>query len=664
MNKTIYRIMSIIMTIALTLGGFFNVGASVKSSPQLAAITYFVSAIGSDTNNCTQQVTPCKSFNKAMSLAQAGDVIRIVGVIPAINVTKSGIIIEGGTVDGIANKVANSSAIAISASNITIRNVEIINGWSYGIRTGAGKGDGLVLDNVAIHNNVLENKTGSTCSTTTSSGWGSAFRAYYSSNIVVKNSLIYDNCGEGFSSIMSNNVLGLNLEIYDNFSVNIYPDQTRNFSVTDSVISCIKPEYQRMGLSRSLLLGAERYSGITTNMLDGITFERNKIYNCKGVGAYAETSGSWKNVRIVNNEFYNVPAPVFVSIVGTNIVTSPNVIALIPTGATLTQTKTPAPATPSKTSTTMPTGQPTNTAMIVPSPTITPISLTATPTTSSTSPVTTNSPIPTLLPASATTAASQGQNTIEVRVLKGADDVEESETGWIYIDSTDLELAYDSNNQVVGIRFVNLNVPKGATITNAYLQFKVDETTTSAVSLSIQGEASSNASAFVGTARNISSRTRTTNTINWSPPSWSTLGAMGTGQQTPNLAPVVQEIVNQSGWAAGNSLVMIISGTGKRVAEAYEDDPAGAPLLHIEYTTIANLMIFPFITTTTVLTGSPTNTTTINSPAPTLLPPTSTIPATPTAGLSGTPSPSPIAPAPSTETVTPIQTPMVVVPTP
>ena len=178
---------------------------------------------------------------------------------------------------------------------------------------------------------------------------------------------------------------------------------------------------------------------------------------------------------------------------------------------------------------------------------------------------------------------------VEVRVVKGADDVEESSAGSMYINSGDLELVYDSSNQVVGIRFVGVNVPKGATITNAYLQFQVDEASSGVTTLSIQGEASSNALAFASTARNVSSRLKTTNTVSWSPSSWLTLGAMGTAQRTPNLAPVVQEIVSRSSWVTGNSLVMMITGSGVRVAEAYEIDPAGAPLLHIEYTMPAGL---------------------------------------------------------------------------
>jgi hypothetical protein len=61
------------------------------------------------------------------------------------------------------------------------------------------------------------------------------------------------------------------------------------------------------------------------------------------------------------------------------------------------------------------------------------------------------------------------------------------------------------------------------------------------------------------------------------------VGEAGPDQQTPDLAPVVQEIVSRQGWSAGNALVLIVTGSGKRVAESYNGVAAAAPLLHVEY---------------------------------------------------------------------------------
>jgi hypothetical protein len=188
--------------------------------------------------------------------------------------------------------------------------------------------------------------------------------------------------------------------------------------------------------------------------------------------------------------------------------------------------------------------------------------------------------------ATITVADGGGQvTTLEVRVAAGIDDAEERATGSMYRDSSDLELIYDTNNQTVGIRFVGVSIPQGATIVNAYLQFQVDEAGSDSTSLTVQGQAIDNAPGFSTALWNISSRSRTAAGVSWVPPAWTTVGAAGLDQRTPNLSSVIQEIVSRPGWVSGNSLVTIITGTGKRVAEAYEGSPAGAPLLHVEYST-------------------------------------------------------------------------------
>lgn len=83
----------------------------------------------------------------------------------------------------------------------------------------------------------------------------------------------------------------------------------------------------------------------------------------------------------------------------------------------------------------------------------------------------------------------------------------------------------------------------------------------------------------------MSSRPRTAATVAWAPPAWTTAGANGADQRTPDLAPVLQEIVSRSGWASGNSSAFIVTGSGSRAAETYNGGKAEAALLHIEYTT-------------------------------------------------------------------------------
>ena len=167
------------------------------------------------------------------------------------------------------------------------------------------------------------------------------------------------------------------------------------------------------------------------------------------------------------------------------------------------------------------------------------------------------------------------------------DDAEQAVTGGsVQLSSSDLELTTDgSTQQVVGLRFGGLQVPQGATITNAYVQFRTDETSTGASNLTVRAEAVDNAPTYTSATNNISNRATTTANVAWSPPVWSTVGEAGTSQRTPNLAILVQAVVGRAGWAQGNALAMQFSGTGRRTAEAFEGGAAFAPLLHVEYTT-------------------------------------------------------------------------------
>jgi hypothetical protein len=181
----------------------------------------------------------------------------------------------------------------------------------------------------------------------------------------------------------------------------------------------------------------------------------------------------------------------------------------------------------------------------------------------------------------------------ELRIADDADDVEEFvDTGEMYTDSSDLELAYEheaqADPQIIGLRYTGVSIPKGATITKAWIRFQVDETKggEEPVNVIIEGELSPDAGEFALDAFNVSGRTRTAAQVKWSVPGWTNVGDQGPDQTTPDIAPVIQEIVNQDDWAGG-SIVLIISddpdnpSLGIRCAEAGPGDDAA--LLHIEY---------------------------------------------------------------------------------
>ena len=179
--------------------------------------------------------------------------------------------------------------------------------------------------------------------------------------------------------------------------------------------------------------------------------------------------------------------------------------------------------------------------------------------------------------------------TVTAAIANGGDDAEERASGDMYISSSDIELTRDGGTQIIGLRFVDIDVPAGAVIENATIQFQVDEVNTTDTQLTITAQASPSASAFADRDNNISSRSRSTASVDWSPPPWTVVGQRGADQRTPDLSSVVQSVVDQAGWTTGQSIVFIITGNGERTAESFEGDPSAAARLHIEYTTDANL---------------------------------------------------------------------------
>ena len=176
--------------------------------------------------------------------------------------------------------------------------------------------------------------------------------------------------------------------------------------------------------------------------------------------------------------------------------------------------------------------------------------------------------------------------TLELRVATGSDDAEQStRSGNNALTSDDLEITTDGNTvQLVGIRFANLAIPRNATITNAYVQFRVDGVSTAATSLTIRAEDADNTPTYTTALNNISSRATTSTSVGWVPAPWQTVGAAGEAQRTPNLTALVQAVVNRTGWAQGNAVAFQLSGSGMRKAVAFEGGAGFAPLLHVEYT--------------------------------------------------------------------------------
>jgi len=170
------------------------------------------------------------------------------------------------------------------------------------------------------------------------------------------------------------------------------------------------------------------------------------------------------------------------------------------------------------------------------------------------------------------------------RVADGNDDVEEqmADNNYVYCTSSDLELTVDGSMvQTIGVRFQNVDISAQDTVVNAYLEMKSKSTQSRTTNLVIHGEKVENSGVLCDQSRPPTQRAHTNAQIGWSNIPKYTKGGI---YQSPNVAPVVSEIVQQSGWRAGNAMSFFISGSGLR--QMYSYNGGAAPYLVVQVQTV------------------------------------------------------------------------------
>lgn len=201
------------------------------------------------------------------------------------------------------------------------------------------------------------------------------------------------------------------------------------------------------------------------------------------------------------------------------------------------------------------------------------------------------------------TLVATSQTTVNVKVVDIADDIEEYRdnhtngtvfTGYMDHGSSDLELTTESTDrrQCVGIIFRSVAIPKGATITSAFLQFTCDDDDNQEgpLPIDIWGIKEANTSApFTDVAFNCTSRPNTTAKVTWSAPVWATKEARTDNEKTSDIKTLVQEIIDQAAWASGNNMGFKLTNDEMqnihREAEAKDEGAGGEPELIVTYTT-------------------------------------------------------------------------------
>lgn len=147
-----------------------------------------------------------------------------------------------------------------------------------------------------------------------------------------------------------------------------------------------------------------------------------------------------------------------------------------------------------------------------------------------------------------------------------------------------------------GQRFTGIDIPDGATIKFAKLIFRarISDSYTP-FNTRIQGE-QNNAAATFSTYPNFVGRTKTTAYVDWAVEAWTA----GNDYESPDISPIIQELVDDYGGLSNASIVLFWSKVGStspdsfRRASSYNDSPSTAPQLYVEWYLEGNL--YPTLT--------------------------------------------------------------------
>ena len=165
------------------------------------------------------------------------------------------------------------------------------------------------------------------------------------------------------------------------------------------------------------------------------------------------------------------------------------------------------------------------------------------------------------------------------QVASSRDNSEEDVNGY---PNTGNELTFNSSyNDYIGVRFRNVNIPQGAEITEAYLEFTAYNTRTSGnPSMRIRGVANNDASDFHPERRYRLRDLPKTSGITWSMPDFYS----NNDYRTPDISSIVKQIVDRSGWQSGNDMAFVLDNfVSYRGAHTYNHWPSRAPKLVVKF---------------------------------------------------------------------------------
>jgi hypothetical protein len=161
--------------------------------------------------------------------------------------------------------------------------------------------------------------------------------------------------------------------------------------------------------------------------------------------------------------------------------------------------------------------------------------------------------------------------TLTFNLAVPTDDASQASNG--SMTTTETETVLGSTEREAGYRFVAAGLPAGKQIISAKLTFVCRSTCSNSVQWTYEGEKSLTPTTFNTPLNNISLRPHTAANVVDTPPAWTA----GTRIESPELKDLLQEIVNQPGWASDSPVVLFIKAGGSSTRRLATFETSTAP---------------------------------------------------------------------------------------
>lgn len=159
--------------------------------------------------------------------------------------------------------------------------------------------------------------------------------------------------------------------------------------------------------------------------------------------------------------------------------------------------------------------------------------------------------------------------------------------------------AASTQTQTTSLRFQNVGIPQGATISSARIDFAPAVSNAETPSFTVKAELADDAVAFTASGAGVPSARAKTAGVPWGPVQWTAKNPAG-HVPGPDVGSLVQQVVNRGDWCGNNAMAFFIehaSGNGALTAHSFDGASGLQPTLTVTYTGGDNGCLNPFIET-------------------------------------------------------------------